>query len=279
MTPGRPEPTSAPLRAQSEVSSPEDGTAAISHLDPEARFLDYLQAFRREGQRLVMLMAVYRFLHEQRHDNLDALNVAPAFFQTVLIALREAIILTAHKMVVGGRGDEVSLGTFLNFVSANLGLFSTEAFRTRRKLKENAWQIRRHQAPTPEAVRGDRRRLTRLTVVQSLKILRDKYHAHFDRDFFFEPARLGESAPLRWQDLMEIGSTVEEILNRYSAAFDGNVLAFEPMNALDVEHVIDALRAWHNRPSRRARSGSRPASRPATARERRRGRKEEGGRR
>ena len=239
-------------------SGPIGATAkggAASACDPEARFLDYLEAFRREGQRLIMFMTVYRYLHERRYDALDALNRAPAFFQTVLIALREAIILTAHKMIVGGRGDEVSLGTFLNFVGSNLALFSTEAFRARRGLTESGWQVRRHKAPSPSTVREDRRRLGRLAAAPSLRILRDKYHAHLDRDYFFEPGRLGDTAPLRWQDLTEIRSTVEEILNRYSAAFNGDVLAFEPMNALDVEVVIDALRAWRKRGSRTS-SGS-----------------------
>jgi hypothetical protein len=219
-------------------------------MPPEQRFLSYLEAFRREGQRLVMFVAVYRYLHDRRHDSLEALNMAPAFFQTVLVALREAIILTAHKMIVGGRGDEVSLGTFLNFVGSNLTLFSTETFRARRGLMESAWQVRRHKAPSPSTVRQDRRRLARLAAVPSLRILRDKYHAHLDRDYFFEPGRLRDTAPLRWQDLTEIRSTIEEILNRYSGAFNGDVLAFEPMNARDVEVVIDALRAWRKRGSR-----------------------------
>lgn len=217
-------------------------------MSPEDRFVTFLEAFRREGHKFTMFTTVYRYLHERRHDSLDALNVAPAFFQTVLVALREVIIITAHKMVVGDRGGELSLKSFLTFVGSNLGLFSTEAYRTRQGFPANAWQVQRHEAPTLATVRADRRRLSTLGAVSSLRLLRNKYHAHFDPDFFVDPDRLGEAAPLRWQDLTDIRSTVEEILNRYSAAFNGNVFAFQSMNARDAEYVIDALRMWRQRP-------------------------------
>jgi len=54
----------------------------------ETRFRELLTAFRREVQALVMVLNTYRYLHERHADYLNELNVAPAFFQTVLVALR-----------------------------------------------------------------------------------------------------------------------------------------------------------------------------------------------
>lgn len=80
----------------------------------ELQFERYRDAFRREGQRLVMLMSVYRRIHERRHDRLDALNVAPAFFQTVLVSLHAAIVVGTHA-IFNGSGGEESLRTYLGF--------------------------------------------------------------------------------------------------------------------------------------------------------------------
>src|SRR5262245_22721928 len=103
-------------------------------MDDDERFRAYRNAFRREVQRLRMFIAIYRYLQERRYDNLTELNLAPAFFQTVLTALRTGIVVWCHKLLVGGTRQEVSMHTFLNFAGQHLELFSTEEFRRRRGL-------------------------------------------------------------------------------------------------------------------------------------------------
>jgi hypothetical protein len=217
------------------------------HDEVETAFRAYRTAFRREAQRLGMFVALYRYLHECRHDRLEELNLAPAFFQTVLTALRSGIVAWSHKFLVGGSRQEVSMGTFLNFTGQHLVIFGTEAFRERRGLAVDAWQVRNHIAPTTEAVRLDRRRLAALTALPSLRVLRDKFHAHFDPQYFLRPEELDEAAPLTWGELTEIRRVIEDILNRYSVAFDGDHFVFDPLNQLDVEHVITALHEHRER--------------------------------
>jgi hypothetical protein len=59
----------------------------------------YRDAFRREGQRLVVYVRILRYLHERRHerrhDRLAELNIAPAFFAAVMDSLLRAIIVLA----------------------------------------------------------------------------------------------------------------------------------------------------------------------------------------
>ncbi len=217
------------------------------HDELDAQFRSYRAAFRREAQRLGMFIALYRYLHERRHDRLDALNIAPAFFQTVLTSLRTGIVIWSHKFLVGGSGQEVSMNTFLSFVGRNLALFSTDAFQRRRGLPDDAWQIREHVPPSTQTVRLDRRRVAALTALASLRVLRNRFHAHFDPRYFLEPAQLEGDAPLTWGELTQIRRVIEDILNGYSVAFDGDRLVFEPLNQLDVEHVITALHQYANR--------------------------------
>ncbi len=211
----------------------------------EDKFKAYLAAFRREVQRLGMFISLYHYLHERRHDRLEELNIAPAFFQTILTALRTGIIIWCHKLLIGGTEGEISMRSFLNFVGQNLFLFTTDAFRERRGLTQDAWQVKGHQAPTVQEVRLDRRRLNALTATESLRSLRNRFHAHFDEKYFLTPEVLVDEAPLRWNELDQIRSVIEDILNRYSVALDGNYFLFEPLNVLDVEHVIEALRRFN----------------------------------
>lgn len=213
-------------------------------IDAEEQFRKYLDAFRFEGTKLGMFIAVYRYLYERRRDALAEMNMAPAFFQTVTSALRTVIIVWAHKLVVGGTVQEVSLRTFLTFVGENLDLFSTDAFRRRRQLAADDWRVREHEAPTIKDVRADRKRLSGLKAVPTLETHRNKYQAHFDPAYFLTPDALGNLAPLRWADLDEIRTVLAEILNRYSGAFNGEQFVFEPVNADDIQYVFEALRRF-----------------------------------
>lgn len=199
---------------------PDDGADAL--------FRAYRAAFRREAQRLGMFVALYRYLHERRHDRLDELNLAPAFFQTVLTALRSGIVTWSHKFLVGGSRQEVSMGTFLNFVGQNLPIFSTEAFRNRRGLPADAWQVAEHVPPSTEVVRLDRRRLAGLTALPSLRVLRDKFHAHFDPQYFLRPEELEEGAPLTWAELTEIRRVIEDIPEPLLGVFRWRLLRLRP---------------------------------------------------
>jgi HEPN superfamily AbiU2-like protein len=208
----------------------------------DSQFRELLVAFRREVQTLVMVLNTYRYLHERRGDFLNELNLAPAFFQTVLVALRTTWVIRGYSLLIGGDKDEFTMKRFLGFVGANLELFSKEAYLRRRSLPYFGWQAEKHEAPTKETVRTDRRRIERLRANTSLRVLRQKFYGHFDPEYFFEPEQLGDAAPLPWDDLREIEEVLTDVLNRYSRAFDGEFYAFKPSNMLDFQNILDRLR-------------------------------------
>jgi hypothetical protein len=225
-------------KANSKLSTREESNDERA----SSEFRQLLLAFRREVQTLVMVLNTYRYLHERRRDFLDELNLAPAFFQTVLVALRTTWVIRGYSLLIGGDKDEFTMKRFLRFVGDHLELFSKEAFLRCRSLPYFGWQAERHEAPTKETVRQDRRRVEGLRASVSLKVQRHKFYGHLDPEYFFEPERLSKAAPFQWNDLGEIQEVLTDILNRYSQAFDGEVYSFEPTNMLDFQQILDRLR-------------------------------------
>ena len=189
-----------------------------------------------------MALNTYRYLHERQGDYLKELNVAPAFFQTVLVALRTTWVVRSYSLLVGGSSEEFTINKFLAFVRDNVDLFSKEAFLKRRSLPYSGPLGERHTAPTAATVRIDSRRVNGLSAIKSLKLQRHKFYAHLDPEYFSNPDLLARSAPLEWGELTQIQEVLTDILNRYSEAFDGELYAFEPQNMHDVQKILDALR-------------------------------------
>lgn len=190
------------------MEKPEDAVAQEheggTRGDPERVFEDYRRAFRREGQRLVMYVGVYRYLHERRHDRLTELNLAPSFFITITDALFRAIVVLAHSLLVGGVGNAVSLRNYLNFLSRNIALFTPEAWARRRGVAPTHECLQGRVFPTHATIRADQKRLHNLPALANLEMLRNKGLAHFEMAYFLNPHKLHDEAPLRWSDLIEI---------------------------------------------------------------------------
>jgi hypothetical protein len=100
-----------------------------------------------------------------------------------------------------------------------------------------------YEAPiTFRTIQEDKARIAGVEALKSFKILRDKYHAHFDGAYFFDLNRLVQEAPLRWEDLDQVKDVIECVINTYSAAYDGRTFKVEPVNATDVDVLLE--RVW-----------------------------------
>ena len=62
------------------------------------KFEAYREQLHDEISCLAMYVRVYRRLHERMADRLDELNIAPAFFRTVIAALLSGIVIWVHKL-------------------------------------------------------------------------------------------------------------------------------------------------------------------------------------
>jgi hypothetical protein len=211
-----------------EMSAQENGDAI------KRKFEEYRTALYREGTRLIGNIALYRHLHEKMGEWLSEMNVSPAFFSITLRAIFTEIILWGEKLLIQGP-SEFNIWKFLNFIEQN-----------RETLFEDGRNI------TPESIQNDKERIANLgPVLESFKLRRDKYSAHFDLGYIDNPARLDEEAPIRWGDLNNIDEIISTILNKYSSAYDEHKFLFEPQNIRDVDNLLWHVRRYNEIPIER----------------------------
>jgi len=94
---------------------------------------------------------------------------------------------------------------------------------------------------TFEMIEEDRNNIRGLACLQRFKVRRDKYYAHFNKKYFFNRTQLEKDAPITWDDFKTILEILEEIVNRYSSLFDGQLSVLEPINIKDVDYLLDRL--------------------------------------
>jgi len=205
----------------------------------EKMFEQYRDSLKQEAARLACFIRVYRLLHERRADRLDELNIAPSFFQTVTDALFSAIVLWVDKLFA--QDSQRGLYNFLKFVEHHRPILSIEALKHRRGLPDSHWLLERAESVEYGTVEADREAITDFEPLKSFRLRRDKFHAHFDKHYFFDRAKIAEEAPLKWSDLDKAMELFKDILNRYSAAYDGQVFHIEPLNVDDLSYLLDRL--------------------------------------
>ena len=93
---------------------------------------------------------------------------------------------------------------------------------------------------TYESIEADREKMRNLRVLKSIRIRRDKFHGHFDKDYFFDRSRLQAEAPMTWDDPREASKVMGSILNDYSVDFDGAMNSWETLNIDDLAHLLRA---------------------------------------
>ena len=214
--------------------------------DAEKRFEKYRDNLRREVGLLADYVALFRKLHERREDHLFEINSAPAFFSLITKAVFSAIILWADKLLdeKGQRG----IFDFLRLVEANTAIFSIEKLKNRRGFVDDHWVLKKRLTAgeiTSKKVAKDRYRLKALGFLKSLQVRRDKYHAHFDKKYFFDPKRLASDAPIALRDFEKTVKALWAIINKYSAAYDSKSYEITSSNINDLDYILSALREYH----------------------------------
>jgi hypothetical protein len=202
----------------------------------EEYFIAYRKNLREEVLRFRGYVAVYRRLQERKNDNLEAINLAPAFFQVVESALFSGIVLWANNLFYekGERG----LFNFLTFIENNRKWLSVKELQVRRQYPDGHWMLKDRIPITLETINADREKIRNMEAGKSFKLRRDKFHGHFDKDYFFDRNRLSIDAPLQWGDLESAGDLMGRIINDYSVDFDGTSYAWDPMNIGDLDILL-----------------------------------------
>lgn len=213
----------------------------MQDIDTEAKFEEYRKYLYQEVARLTRYIRVYRLLQERYADRFNEINMAPAFFETVKDALFSVIVVWVHKLF--DENSERGLFNFLTFCEYHRSIFETQEFQ-RRLLQQRPNYIDKDwmldtESITFEIIQKDKGRIAGLGSLQKFKHRRDKFHAHFDKDYFFNREKLSKGAPLKWSDLEELVTVMKEIINRYSIAYDGAAWSLEPINVTDLDNLLN----------------------------------------
>lgn len=211
----------------------------MNNSEAEKYFEEYREWLKLELTKLSSYVRLYRRLHERKEDRLKEMNTAPAFFSTVIDALFSAIVLWVDKLF--SERSERGLVNLLSFIEQHHHIFDIKELQRRKNYPNDHWMLQNRTPVTVGSVRADRERIAEFKPLSSFKRRRDKYHAHFDKKYFFDRTKLQTDAPLTWSDLEQVVQLGKEILNTYSADYDGNLYAIEPINASDVDYLLDQL--------------------------------------
>lgn len=205
-------------------------------------FEDYFCKYRKylsmEIHRFWDSASVYRQISERTQDHLRELNLAPAFFRTVEDSLFTTIVLWADKLF--DEKAERGLFNFLTFIEYNREWMGIDELKRRRSYPDGHWMLKGRLPITVQSIEADREKIRSLAALKSISVRRDKFHGHFDKDYFFDRARLQDEAPIRWMDLDEAGNVMGGMLNDYSVDFDGEMFSW---NTIGIDDLGTLLRA------------------------------------
>lgn len=202
----------------------------------EQHFSDYRKYLREEIHRFRDCVAVYRQIQERKTDRLEVINQAPAFFGVVEGALFTSIVLWGDKLF--DEDGERGLFNFLTFVEYNRKWLTSDKLQRRKGYPDGHWMLDGRIPITAESIEYDREKIRSLEALKSFRIRRDKFHGHFDKEYFFDRQRLQSEAPLRWDDLKEAGDIMGAMLNDYSVDFDGTSFAWDTLNIDDLDVLL-----------------------------------------
>ncbi len=202
----------------------------------EQHFSDYRKYLREEIHRFLDCVAVYRQIQERKADRLEVINQAPAFFGVVESALFTSIVLWGDKLF--DKKGERGLFNFLTFVEYERKWLTTAELQRRKGYPDGHWMLAGRIPITAKSIESDRHKIRSLKALGSFQIRRDKFHGHFDKEYFFDRRKLQSEAPIRWDDLEEAGNVMGDMLNNYSADFDGQLFAWETVNIDDLDVLL-----------------------------------------
>ncbi len=213
--------------------------------EQELFFKNYLKDLHGEAQRLTSYIEIYRHLHEKTSDRLDEINLAPAFFGTVLDSLFTGIVLWTHNLF--DEKSDKGFVNFLNFIKRHINILEIQKLKERKNYSDDHWVLEDRNPITLKTIKSHIDKINKLFVFKSIKIRRDKFHAHFDAGYFHDRAKISTDAPLIWNNLDDIIDLMDDIINTYSTAFDGEIYTLGIMNIFDIDIVLDILKEDNDR--------------------------------
>ena len=173
----------------------------LANQDPHAYYVAYLEAlwnyFSVTAMKTRTLSAYSDHLTEDS-SVIESFPIAPILQES----LQVDCVLTITKLTEENRSEK-NIPKFLNFTESNWEKIRWSERSGRGKL-------------TPKKVKEQREGLEKISdILLGFMRQRDKYFAHYDNDYFFNPYKLFEDYPNINKDLYKVMGTIEGILREH----------------------------------------------------------------
>lgn len=213
-----------------------------SHIKPQPSLTEkrYVAYYRKLIQEL--LWADLHFKLWQRLGGLrKGMPIGITFFSASQKAHYDAMLGHLFR-VLDTNSKSLSIWKFLNYAESNIKIFSTQAFVQRNRKDTNSdYRSKYHVPATNKNLKDDRIRLAELEEqLKVLKQLRDKVYAHADIRLIRSDSEV-RLRKLTIQETEKLITTVFEIIQRYSIAYDKSGYSRKWMDEDDINAVVEIL--------------------------------------
>jgi len=197
-------------------------------LDQEIKkqFEDYRESLHTELQTLHSMIDVIGQI-----DNLDSVEFrrcSPAFYKFCRFSLIGTVVMWASKLFTESHDKkEINSLKFMRFADSNYKrLFGAPDY------SKKSWSISKEQH---FKYLDD---VEQLVHFKELETIRNKYYAHFDKQYFFDQSVLFESNKITLSQIDCRTIRFHEILMNYSKAYDGKYFVLKIHNINDFKHLM-----------------------------------------
>jgi len=209
----------------------------------EKEFEQYREALKNEIIRFASFLYLFKRINERSKDRIDEINIAPAFFQTVLNSLSIASIIWVDKLC--STKSERGLYDFLTYVEKNVEIFSDENWIKRRTLIKADPDKYFNREISNDIIKQDKSTIESLPKKAEIKKIRDKTIAHSDKEFFYDIEKIKVEANIHVDEIISTLDVLRSIYNRYSVGYDGVNSSLKPININDIDQLLDIVHKFN----------------------------------
>jgi len=226
---------------------------STDNVTAEKQFLIYHGRLRDELNTAYTHYEIAKSLGEFSHTHRSEFIEAITFFQVTINANLFATVMSVSRFIYSTR-KSLNLDVLFEFIRNNKGLFSAAAYKKRLLDKGmdsedcEHW-VKLHTDITVEMVDEDKAKLESLPT-DNLLIWRHKKLAHIEKGPALNNIDIMKENPVTVKEIDDILVTLDEILNRYSIAYDGTQwrIGLPPVKH-QIEYLMDAIKLYrqHNK--------------------------------
>lgn len=211
----------------------------------EEEFIRYHRVLRGEVDNANWHFQAWKALWRLMESNIEEFNVAHTFFRLTMRAHLLETVQRLHRICHRGENG-MNMFEFLDFVKKNLDIFAIQGVETA-KHSEKEYDIEAELIAevalliTPDLVEGHIRQVEALPLTK-LEAWNDNALDYIDMKRAKGHIRVLEESPVDIEEVDRIISTLHDILNVYSASYDGQVWEKDLKFEHGIQNMMEAFK-------------------------------------